>query len=46
MGHTDAFEVLGVIAALELVLAENGVKLEVGAGVAAFQRRFHEASLS
>ena len=38
MGYTDAFEVLGAIAALELVLAENGVKLEVGAGVAAFQK--------
>ena len=38
MGYTDAFEVLGAIAALELVLAESGVKLEAGAGVAAFQR--------
>jgi aspartate aminotransferase-like enzyme len=38
MGYTDAFEVLGALAALELVLAESGVKLEVGAGVAAFQR--------
>lgn len=38
MGYTDAFEVLGAIAALELVLKDQGVKLEVGAGVAAFQK--------
>ncbi len=42
MGHTDAFEVLGAIAALELVLAAAGVKLEVGAGVAAFQKALVE----
>lgn len=46
MGYTDAFEVLGAIAALELVLAEQGFKLEPGAGVAAFQRRLREASLN
>jgi aspartate aminotransferase-like enzyme len=38
MGYTDAFEVLGAVAALELVLLESGFKLEAGAGVAAFQR--------
>jgi aspartate aminotransferase-like enzyme len=38
MGYTDAFEVLGAIAALELVLKEAGAKVEVGAGVAAFQK--------
>jgi len=38
MGYTDAFEVLGALAALELVLSESGFKLEVGAGVAAMQR--------
>jgi len=38
MGYTDAFEVLGAIAALELVLLESGFKLEPGAGVAAMQR--------
>ncbi|OWK43865.1 pyridoxal-phosphate-dependent aminotransferase family protein [Fimbriiglobus ruber] len=40
MGYTDAFEVLGAIAALELVLHESGFKLEPGAGVAAFQREY------
>jgi serine---pyruvate transaminase len=38
MGYTDAFEVLGAVSALELVLLESGFKLEAGAGVAAFQR--------
>jgi aspartate aminotransferase-like enzyme len=38
MGYTDAFEVLGAIAALELVLKESGAKVDVGAGVAAFQK--------
>ena len=36
MGYVDAFDVLGAIAALELVLAEQGFG-KVGAGVAAFQ---------
>lgn len=40
MGYTDAFEVLGAVSALELVLAEGGFKLEVGAGVAAFQKSY------
>jgi serine---pyruvate transaminase len=40
MGYTDAFEVLGAVSALELVLAEGGFKLEVGAGVAAFQKAY------
>ncbi|MBN9517818.1 alanine--glyoxylate aminotransferase family protein [bacterium] len=40
MGYTDAFEVLGAISALELVLAESGFKLDVGAGVAAFQKAY------
>jgi aspartate aminotransferase-like enzyme len=40
MGYTDAFEVLGAVAALELVLVEGGFKLEPGAGVAAFQRSY------
>jgi aspartate aminotransferase-like enzyme len=40
MGYTDAFEVLGALAALELVLVESGFKLEPGAGVAAFQRSY------
>lgn len=38
MGYTDAFEVLGAIAAIELVLLESGFKVEPGAGVAAMQR--------
>ena len=40
LGYTDSFEVLGAIAALELVLLESGFKLEAGAGVAAFQKSF------
>lgn len=40
MGYTDAFDVLGALAALELVLLEGGFKLEPGAGVAAFQRSY------
>lgn len=38
MGYTDAFEVLGAVSALELVLAESGFRVTPGAGVAAFQR--------
>lgn len=40
MGYADAFDVLGALAALELVLLEGGFKLEVGAGVAAFQKAY------
>lgn len=40
MGYTDAFEVLGAVAALELVLLESGFKLDPGAGLAAFQRSY------
>lgn len=40
MGYTDAFDVLGALSALELVLLESGSKLEAGAGVAAFQRAY------
>jgi aspartate aminotransferase-like enzyme len=38
MGYTDAFEVLGAISALELILLEVGHKFEAGAGVAAYQK--------
>jgi serine---pyruvate transaminase len=38
MGYTDAFEVLGAIAALELVLTASGFKLTPGSGVAAYQK--------
>jgi len=40
MGYTDAFEVLGAISALELVLLESGFKMDPGSGVAAFQRQY------
>jgi len=40
MGYTDAFEVLGAVAALELVLLESGYKLDPGAGLAAFQKNY------
>jgi serine---pyruvate transaminase len=38
MGWCDAFDVIGSLSALELVLLESGFKLEPGAGVAAAQR--------
>lgn len=40
MGYTDAFEVLGALAALELVFLEVGFKLDPGAGLAAFQKSY------
>jgi aspartate aminotransferase-like enzyme len=40
MGYVDAFDVLGALAALELVLSESGFKVELGAGVAAFQKSY------
>ena len=40
MGYTDAFDVLGALSALELVLLESGFKLDPGAGVAAFQKSY------
>jgi aspartate aminotransferase-like enzyme len=40
MGYNDAFDVLGALAGLELVLFESGFKLTPGAGVAAFQRAY------
>jgi len=43
MGYTDAFEVLGAVSALELVLLESGWKFEAGAGVAAFQKAYAAA---
>ena len=46
MGYTDAFDVLGAVSALELVLLESGFKLEPGAGVAAFQKSYDEGLVS
>ena len=40
MGYTDAFDVLGALGALELVLLESGFKMEPGAGVAGFQKNY------
>jgi aspartate aminotransferase-like enzyme len=40
MGYIDQFDILAGIAGTELTLAEMGVKVEVGAGVAAAQRVF------
>ncbi len=44
MGYTDAFDVLGALAALELVLHESGFKLQLGSGVAAFQKAYAAGS--
>lgn len=38
MGYADAFDIVGAISALELVLGEMGYPVESGAGVAAAQR--------
>jgi aspartate aminotransferase-like enzyme len=40
MGYTDAFDVIGALAALELVLHDSGVRVQPGAGVAAFQQAY------
>ena len=40
MGYTDAFDVLGALSALELVLLESGYRVDPGAGVAAFQKSY------
>ncbi len=42
MGYVDAFDTLGVIAALELTLAGQGFPLAIGSGVSAAQRVFAE----
>jgi len=38
MGYTDAFDVLGAVAALELILLEVGFPVTPGVGVTAFQK--------
>ncbi len=38
MGYTDAFDVLGAVASLELILLEVGFPVTPGVGVAAFQK--------
>jgi serine---pyruvate transaminase len=43
MGYIDQFEVLAALAGLELVLLEAGHGVELGAGVAAFQRALAES---
>lgn len=43
MGYVDAFDTLGVLAALEMTLIGQGFQLTPGAGVSAAQRIFAEA---
>jgi aspartate aminotransferase-like enzyme len=43
MGYVDAFDTLGVLAALELALKGQGYKVELGSGVSAAQHVFAEA---
>lgn len=43
MGYVDAFDTLGVIAALEMTLAGQGYRVEFGAGVAAAEKVFAES---
>jgi aspartate aminotransferase-like enzyme len=43
MGYVDAFDTLGVLAALEMTLIGQGFKLAPGSGVAAAQKVFAEA---
>lgn len=40
MGYVDFFDVLGALAAIELVLAEMGHKFQIGDGIAAAQRAY------
>jgi len=42
MGYCDAFDTLGVITALELVLHELGHPVHLGQGLAAAQKVFAE----
>lgn len=43
MGYVDAFDTLGVIAALEIALAGQGFDVAIGSGVGAAQQVFAEA---
>jgi len=43
MGYVDAFDTLGVIAALELTLKELGYRVSIGAGLTAAQKVFADA---
>ncbi len=43
MGYVDAFDTLGVLAALEMTLIGQGFKLAPGAGIAAAQKVFTDA---
>ncbi len=44
MGYVDAFDTIGALAALELTLAKLGYDVKLGAGVAAAQRVFADAT--
>ena len=44
MGYVDAFDTLGVIAAMELTLIRQGFKLEPGSGITAAQKVLAEAN--
>ena len=46
MGYTDAFEVLGALAALELVLLESSFKLEAGSSVASVSEELCQREMS
>jgi alanine-glyoxylate transaminase / serine-glyoxylate transaminase / serine-pyruvate transaminase len=39
LGHVDAFDALAIVAAFERALHDLGLPVQVGAGVARFQRR-------
>ena len=41
MGYTDAFDVLGALARAGTGAAETGFGVQVGAGVAAFQKAYY-----
>jgi aspartate aminotransferase-like enzyme len=44
MGYVDAFDVIGVLAALELGLRDAGVRISLGSGVAKFQEVYSQSS--
>jgi aspartate aminotransferase-like enzyme len=39
MGYIDQFDILAGISSVEYILSEMGAKIEIGAGVTAFQKK-------
>ena len=43
MGYITTFDLVGAIAALEAVLSQMGMRFELGAGIAAFEKTLFQA---